>query len=101
MFAKPSMTITQHIKPLYIKTYVNKRPISNLLIDSGSAISVMLIRIVQALRKTKEDLLSSDVTVASIKGDATKALGVLPLKITVGTKTLATAFFMVDIVTSY
>lgn len=59
LFAKPSMVMIQHIKPLYIKAYINGRPISRVLIDNKSAINVILIRIVQAFKKTKEHLLSS------------------------------------------
>lgn len=65
VFAKPSMTMTKYIKPLYIKAYMNGRPIFRVLNDYRYAINVMPTRMVQALRKFKEDLLSSKVTVAA------------------------------------
>lgn len=78
---------------------MNWRSISRRFIDNGSATNVMPIRMVQALGKTEEDLLSLKVTVVAFIIDMTKALGVLLMEITMGTK--ATTFFVVAFTANY
>lgn len=80
---------------------MNWSPISRVLTDNQFAFNVMAIKMVWTLGKSKEDLLSLDVTVAEFIGDMTKALGVLPIEIIVGTKTSTTTFFVVDSIASY
>ena len=60
---KPSLEMTNHIKPLYIKAYLNNKPFSRILVDNGSAINVIPLRLLNALGKKEEDLISTDITV--------------------------------------
>ena len=46
---KPSMEMTRHIKPLYVRAHLNGRPISKVLIDNGSTVNVMPLRMLRAL----------------------------------------------------
>lgn len=80
---------------------MNERPIFKMLIDNGFTVNVMPTRIVRALKKSKEDLLSSKVIVVMFTRDVTKALGVLPLEKIVRTKKFAAIFFAVDSLASY
>ena len=98
---KPSIEMTRHIRPLYIKAHLNGKPISWVFIDDGSAVNVIPFRMLAMLGRTKEDLIPTDVTVSAFTGEVTKVLGVLPMEITVGSKTSLTAFFIVKSSASY
>ena len=93
---KPSLEMTKHIKPLYIKAHLNSKPFSRILVDNGSAINVIPLRLLNALSKYKEDLISTDITISSFTGEITGVSGVLPIEITVGSRRSLTAFFVVE-----
>ena len=98
---KPSVEMTRHIRPLYIKAHLNGKPISRVLIDDGSVMNVIPSRTLVMLGRTEEDLIPTDVTMSAFTGEVTKVLGVLPMEITVGSKTSLTAFFIVNSSASY
>ena len=98
---KPSLKMTKHIKPLYIKAHLISKPFSRILVDNGSAINVIPLRLLNALGKSEEDLISTDITVSAFTGEITGVSGVLPIEITVGSRRSLIAFFMVESSASY
>ena len=68
MLEKPSMEMTRHIKPLYVLVHLNGRPISKVSIDNGPIVNVMSLRMLGAL-------------------------GILPIDITIGSKTSLSALW--------
>ena len=60
---KPSVEMTRHIWALYIKAYLNGKPISRVLIDDGSAVNMIPSKILAMLGRIEEDLIPTDVTV--------------------------------------
>ena len=98
---KPSVEMTRHIMPLYIKAHLNGKPVSRVLIDDGSTVNVIPSKILAMLGRTEEDLIPTDVTVSAFTREVTKVLGVLPMQITVGSKTSLTAFFIINSSVSY
>ena len=93
---KLSMEMTRHIKPLYVRTHLNGRPVSKVLIDNGSTVNVMPLRILRALGRSINDLIETEVAVFSFTGEVSKTLGILPMDITIGSKTALFAFFVID-----
>ena len=83
---KPSLEMTKHIKPLYIKAHLNSKPCSRILVDNGSAINVIPLRLLNALGKSEEDLISTDITISAFTGEITGVSRVLPIEITVGSR---------------
>ena len=81
---KPSVEMTRHIRPLYIKAHLNGKPISRVLINDGSTVNVIPFRMLAMLGRTKEDLIPTNVTVFAFTREVTKVLGVLSMEITVG-----------------
>ena len=69
--------------------------------DNGSAINVILLRLLNALGKSEEDLISTDITVSVFIGEITGVSGVLPIEITIGSRRSLTAFFVVESSASY
>ena len=69
--------------------------------DNGSALNVMPSRMLLTLGKSQEDLISIEVSVAVFTEEITKTLGVLPVELTVGSKTSLSVFFVVNSSDSY
>ena len=56
---KPFVEMTRHIKPLYVRAYLNNRPISKVLTDNGSVVNVMPLRMLRALGRSINDLIET------------------------------------------
>ena len=95
------MEMTRHIKPLYIRAHLNGRPVSKVLIDNGSTVNVMTLRMLRALGMSISDLIETEVTVSTFIGEVSKNLGILPIDITIGNKTSLSAFFVIDFTANY
>ena len=46
---KSIVETTRHIKILYVKAHFNGKPVSNVLVDNGSGVNVMSLRMLRAL----------------------------------------------------
>ena len=53
------MEMTRHIKPLYIRAHLNFRPVSKVLIDNGSMVNVMSLRMLRALGRNISDMIET------------------------------------------
>lgn len=93
---KPTPQMTKHIRPLYIKAHVNGKPVARVLIDNGSAVNVLPVRMLGNLGKSEEDLIPTEVSVAAFTGETTKTIGVFPADVTVGSLSSMCAFFVVN-----
>ncbi|EEF38186.1 conserved hypothetical protein [Ricinus communis] len=51
---KPSLEMTKHIRPLYVKPHLNGRPFSRVLVDNSSAVNILPYKILNALGKKDE-----------------------------------------------
>ena len=49
------MEMTRHIKPLYVRAHLNGRPVSKVLINNGSTVNVMPLRMLRALGRSIND----------------------------------------------
>ena len=56
---KPSMKMMRHIKPLYVRAHLNGRPVSKVLIDNGSPVNVMSLRMLRALGRSINDMIET------------------------------------------
>ena len=74
---KPSVEMTRHIMPLYVRAHLNDRPISKVLIDNRSTVNVMSSRMLRALGISISDLIETRVVVFSFTGELSKTLGIL------------------------
>ncbi|XP_073121324.1 uncharacterized protein [Henckelia pumila] len=93
---KPAIEMKKHIRPLYIKAHVNGHPISRVLIDNGSAVNILRLRVLKKLGKEETDLIPTEVSVIAFTGEATKTIGVFPAEVLGGSKTSISAFFVVN-----
>ena len=98
---KPFVEMTRHIKPLYASAHLNDKPVSKVLIDNVLAVNVIPLRMLRALGRSISDLIEIEVVVIAFIGEISKTLGILPIDITIGSKTSLAAFFVIDSTTNY
>ncbi|KAL2531786.1 Uncharacterized protein Adt_05137 [Abeliophyllum distichum] len=93
VFRRPTVRLTKHLRPLYVKALVNSIPVAKVLIDNGAAINIITSRMIKKLAKIESDLIPTKVILTSFNGGATSAKGKMLLDITMGTITKTTVFF--------
>ena len=81
------MKMTKHIRSLYVRAHFNGKLVSKVLVDNGSTINVMPLKMLRALKRGTRDLIEIEVSVLAFTKEISKILGVLPIDITVGSKT--------------
>jgi hypothetical protein len=93
IFEKPRERNYRHLKALYLKGYINGKPVSRMLVDTGAAINIMPYSV--------GDLIKTNITLSDFNGQTSEAQGVLSVDLTVGGKTVPTLFFVVNSKGSY
>ena len=69
--------------------------------DNGSTFNVMPLRMLRTLGRSIGDLIETKVFVSAFTGEISKTLSVLPIDITVGSKTSLSAFFVINSTANY
>ena len=100
IFEKPEES-SRHLKPLYVRGHINGRPISRMLVDGGAAVNLMPYSIFKKLEREDSELMKTNLTLNGFTGEPTEAKGVISMELTIGSKTLPTAFFVVDVQGNY
>ena len=59
------MEMTRHIRPLYVRAHINGKPVSKVLVDNGSSLNVMPLRMLRALGRNTGDLIEIEVFVST------------------------------------
>jgi hypothetical protein len=61
IFEKPEES-SQHLKLLYIRGHIDRKPISRMLINDGTAVNLMLYSILKKLRREDDELVKTNLT---------------------------------------
>ena len=61
----------------------------------------MPLRMLRTLGKSIIDLIETEVAVSAFTGEISKTLGILPIDITISSKTALFAFFVIDSTANY
>jgi hypothetical protein len=87
---------SQHLKLLYIQGHLDGRPISRMLIDGGAAINLISYTVFKKVGREDDKLMKTNLTLNGVGGggDPMETRGVISMELTVGSKSLATAFFV-------
>jgi hypothetical protein len=73
-----------------------------MLIDGGAIINLMAYSFFKKMDKSNEELIKTNMTIIDVSGgDPIRAKGVASMELTVGSKTLATAFFIAEVQGNY
>ena len=94
VFDKPIKN--RHLRPLYLKGYVNGKPLTKMFVDGGAAINIMPYTTFRKLGMTNEELLKTDMVLRDFAGNPSDTRGAIHVELTIGSKTLITTFFVID-----
>jgi hypothetical protein len=72
-----------------------------MLVDTGAKVNIMPYSVLRQLGRSAEDLIKTNVTMSDFNGQASEALGVLNVDLTVGSKIILTSFFIVSSKSTY
>ena len=56
---KPTEEMTKHIRHLYVRAHFNGKSVSKVLVDSGSMVKMMSLRMLRALGRNIDDLIKT------------------------------------------
>jgi hypothetical protein len=70
MFEKPE-ELSQHLKLLYVRCYIDGKPISRMLIYGGAAVNLMPYSVFKKLGREDDELMMTNLTFNGVGGGAT------------------------------
>ena len=86
----------QHLKDLFLKGFVDGKPVRKMLVDGGASVNIMPHVMLRKLGKSQDDLTKTDMMLKDFEGVVSPALGALCVDLTIGSKTLPTTFFVIN-----
>jgi hypothetical protein len=92
---------SQHLKPLYVRGHIDGKPISRMLIDSGAAVNLMSYFVFKKFGRKDNEPVKTNLTLNDVGGNSMEAQGVISMELTVGSKSLTIAFFVVEVQGNY
>jgi hypothetical protein len=95
IFDKPSQH--RHLKALYMKGFIDGKPMTKMLVDGGAAVNPMPYTMFHKLGKGPKDLLQTNMMLKDFGGNTSKTRGAVNVELTIGSKTLPTTFFVIDV----
>jgi hypothetical protein len=92
---------SQHLKPLYVRDHIDGKPISRMLVDGGTTVNLMSYSIFKKLGREDDELMKTTLMLNDLEGNPMEAQGVVSMELTVGSKSLAIAFFVIEVQGNY
>jgi hypothetical protein len=89
------------MKPLYVQGHIDERPISSILVDGSAAVNLMSYFVFKKLGREGDELVETNMMLNGVGGNPMETEGVIFIELTVGSKSLATAFFVVKVQDNY
>jgi hypothetical protein len=72
-----------------------------MLIDDGAAVNLMPYSIFKKIGREDDELMKTSLTLNGMGGNPMEARGVISMELTVGSKSLATTFFIIEVQGNY
>jgi hypothetical protein len=88
---------SQLLKSLYIQGHIDGKPISRMLIDYGAVVNLMPSFVFKKLGREDDELMKTNLTLNGVGGNPMETWGAVSIELTIGIKSLATAFFVVKV----
>ena len=60
-FEKPEDVKRQHLKALFLKGFVDGKPVTKMLVDGGAAVNIMPYVMLRKLGKNQDDMTKTDM----------------------------------------
>jgi hypothetical protein len=100
-FTKPKESVN-HLKPLFVHGHIDGIPMAKMLVDGGAAMNLMHYSLYRKLGNQDDELVKTNLMLSGVgAGSSIKAKGVTSVELTIGTKTIAAAFFVADVEGNY
>jgi hypothetical protein len=96
VFKKPE-NLGAHMKPLLIRGHLDGMPIRCMLIDGGASVNILPLSLFKKVGHVEGDLKRTNLSLSGCAGDLTEAKGIICKEVTVGSKTMPTTFFVMDV----
>jgi hypothetical protein len=93
-FDKPAKN--PHMRPLYLKGYVNGKPLTKMFVDGGAAVNVMPYTTFRKLGMGPGDLTLTSIILNDFAGNPSDTKGCVHVDLMIGSKTLLTTFFVIE-----
>jgi hypothetical protein len=90
IFEKPGDEKRQHLKALFLRGFVNGKPVTKILMDGGAVVNLMPYTLLHKIGKSDENLIQTDMMLVDFQ-----AQGAIYVDHTIGSKTLLTTFFVI------
>jgi hypothetical protein len=101
VFPKPKESVNQ-LKSLFVCSRIDEILIARMLVDGGATVNLMSYSLYEKLGKQDDDLIRTNMTLSGVGSNSSiKAMGVTSVELTIGTKTLAAAFFVAEVEGNY
>ncbi|KAM3299914.1 hypothetical protein ACQJBY_041083 [Aegilops geniculata] len=101
IFEKPKEPV-KHLKALYLKGHINGLPVARMLVDGGAVVNITPYSVFKKLDLDDNALMKTNMVLNGFEGkEKTQAKGVMCMELTVGSKTLATTFFIAKVQGNY
>jgi hypothetical protein len=101
IFEKPDDEKRQHLKALFLKEFVNGKPVTRMLVDGGAIVNLIPYTMLRKIGKFDEDLTQTDMMLVDFEGNVSLPQGAICVELTIDRKTLPTAFFVIKGTRSY
>jgi hypothetical protein len=86
----------RHMRPLYLRGYVNRKLLTKMFIDGGAAMNVMPYTTFRKLGMGPRDLTPTSIVLNDFAGNPSDTKGCVHVDLMIGSKTLLTTFFVIE-----
>ena len=73
----------RHLKALYVKGFVDGKPMSKMLVDGGASVNLMHYTTFRKLGKGPKDLIETDMMLKNFRGNASKTRRAINIELTI------------------
>jgi hypothetical protein len=87
----------EHMKPLFIWGHLDGAPVGYMLVDGGASMNILPLSMFDKLGHSEGDMKRTNLSLTGFSEEATEAKGIVCKELTVGSKTVRTTFFVVDV----
>jgi hypothetical protein len=93
-FDKPAKN--RHMRPLYLRGYVNGKPLTKMSVDGGAVVNVMPYATFRKLGLGLRDLMPTSIVLNDFARNPSDTKGCVHVDLMIGYKTLLTTFFVIE-----
>ncbi|KAL0441758.1 UNVERIFIED_CONTAM: hypothetical protein Sradi_0114700 [Sesamum radiatum] len=90
-----------HNRPLFVAGYVREQKVNRILIDGGSAVNILPLRILKELEIPIDELSNSRLMIQGFNQGGQRAVGIIRMQLTMEDMVSSALFHVIDAKTSY